>query len=173
MNSSTQFFFLVSSLSLQLRYQKCLVARPPSQKACSQAPPADSVSRRVSTSVKRGVLSLIDTLKQKRPVTELPQWSDTQARILTVTLCMLIPIRMSCTYLSSHVMEYEAKLEDENCLKIWNNNYQMSWCQENTPFTRTLSNTHLIQYLQASLFRHPYVGHAYICMGSHTSPAWL
>ncbi|XP_030643840.1 amyloid-beta A4 precursor protein-binding family B member 2 isoform X1 [Chanos chanos] len=56
-----------------LRYQKCLVARPPSQKACSAAPPADSVTRRVSTSVKRGVLSLIDTLKQKRPVNDLPQ----------------------------------------------------------------------------------------------------
>ncbi|XP_067106423.1 LOW QUALITY PROTEIN: amyloid beta precursor protein binding family B member 2 [Osmerus mordax] len=56
-----------------LRYQKCLVARPPSQKACGSAPQGDSVSRRVSTSVKRGVLSLIDTLKQKRPVTELPQ----------------------------------------------------------------------------------------------------
>ncbi|XP_077936227.1 amyloid beta precursor protein binding family B member 2 isoform X3 [Gasterosteus aculeatus] len=56
-----------------LRYQKCLVARPPSQKACGSLPPADSVSRRVSTSVKRGVLSLIDTLKQKRPVGELPQ----------------------------------------------------------------------------------------------------
>ncbi|XP_035855837.1 amyloid-beta A4 precursor protein-binding family B member 2 isoform X10 [Sander lucioperca] len=56
-----------------LRYQKCLVARPPSQKACGTSPPGDSVSRRVSTSVKRGVLSLIDTLKQKRPVTELPQ----------------------------------------------------------------------------------------------------
>ncbi|CAG5940228.1 unnamed protein product [Menidia menidia] len=56
-----------------LRYQKCLVARPPSQKASGSSPPGDSVSRRVSTSVKRGVLSLIDTLKQKRPVTELPQ----------------------------------------------------------------------------------------------------
>ncbi|KAI3353209.1 hypothetical protein L3Q82_019759 [Scortum barcoo] len=56
-----------------LRYQKCLVARPPSQKACGSSPPGESVSRRVSTSVKRGVLSLIDTLKQKRPVTELPQ----------------------------------------------------------------------------------------------------
>ncbi|XP_030207076.1 amyloid-beta A4 precursor protein-binding family B member 2 isoform X6 [Gadus morhua] len=56
-----------------LRYQKCLVARPPSQRACGSSPPGDSVSRRVSTSVKRGVLSLIDTLKQKRPVTELPQ----------------------------------------------------------------------------------------------------
>ncbi|KAM3624241.1 uncharacterized protein V6R79_021024 [Siganus canaliculatus] len=56
-----------------LRYQKCLVARPPSQKACGSSPPGDSVSRRVSTSVKRGVLSLIDTLKHKRPVTELPQ----------------------------------------------------------------------------------------------------
>ncbi|GLD66944.1 amyloid beta A4 precursor protein-binding family B member 2-like isoform X11 [Lates japonicus] len=54
-------------------YQKCLVARPPSQKACGSSPPGDSVSRRVSTSVKRDVLSLIDTLKQKRPVTELPQ----------------------------------------------------------------------------------------------------
>ncbi|XP_077575032.1 amyloid beta precursor protein binding family B member 2 isoform X1 [Stigmatopora nigra] len=56
-----------------LRYQKCLVARPLSQKASGSSPPGDSVSRRVSTSVKRGVLSLIDTLKQKRPVTELPQ----------------------------------------------------------------------------------------------------
>ncbi|XP_075901728.1 amyloid beta precursor protein binding family B member 2 isoform X2 [Nelusetta ayraudi] len=56
-----------------LRYQKCLVARPPSQKACGSSPPGDSVSRRVSTSVKRGVQSLIDTLKHKRPVNELPQ----------------------------------------------------------------------------------------------------
>ncbi|XP_061107658.1 amyloid beta precursor protein binding family B member 2-like isoform X3 [Conger conger] len=56
-----------------LRYQKCLVARPPSQKACSSTPPPDSVTRRVTTSVKRGVQSLIDTLKQKRPVGELPQ----------------------------------------------------------------------------------------------------
>ncbi|KAG7461673.1 hypothetical protein MATL_G00193610 [Megalops atlanticus] len=56
-----------------LRYQKCLVARPPSQKACSASRPPDSVTRRVTTSVKRGVLSLIDTLKQKRPVPELPQ----------------------------------------------------------------------------------------------------
>lgn len=63
----------VCVLFSQLRYQKCLVARPLSQKACGSSPPGDSVSRRVSTSVKRGVLSLIDTLKQKRPVTELPQ----------------------------------------------------------------------------------------------------
>ncbi|OWK06906.1 hypothetical protein Celaphus_00018702 [Cervus elaphus hippelaphus] len=50
-----------------LRYQKCLVARPPSQKVRPPPPPADSVTRRVTTNVKRGVLSLIDTLKQKRP----------------------------------------------------------------------------------------------------------
>ncbi|XP_062386611.1 amyloid beta precursor protein binding family B member 2 isoform X2 [Sardina pilchardus] len=57
-----------------LRYQKCLVARPPSQRPCGVAPPGgDSVSRRVSTSVKRGVLSLIDTLKHKRPLHEQPQ----------------------------------------------------------------------------------------------------
>ncbi|XP_055485125.1 amyloid beta precursor protein binding family B member 2 isoform X1 [Psammomys obesus] len=55
-----------------LRYQKCLVARPPSQKARPPPPPADSMTRRVTTNVKRGVLSLIDTLKQKRPVTETP-----------------------------------------------------------------------------------------------------
>ncbi|XP_037117824.1 amyloid-beta A4 precursor protein-binding family B member 2-like isoform X1 [Syngnathus acus] len=57
-----------------LRYQKCLVARPPSQRAgCSSSPAADSVSRRVSTSVKRSVQSLIDTLKAKKPPSELPQ----------------------------------------------------------------------------------------------------
>ncbi|XP_023558555.1 amyloid-beta A4 precursor protein-binding family B member 2 isoform X14 [Octodon degus] len=55
-----------------LRYQKCLVARPPSQKVRPPPPPADSVTRRVTTNVKRGVLSLIDTLKQKRPVSETP-----------------------------------------------------------------------------------------------------
>ncbi|XP_044154582.1 amyloid-beta A4 precursor protein-binding family B member 2 isoform X3 [Bufo gargarizans] len=55
-----------------LRYQKCLVARPPSQKPQPPPPPADSVTRRVTTSVKRGVLSLIDTLKQKRPVADMP-----------------------------------------------------------------------------------------------------
>ncbi|KAL0974086.1 hypothetical protein UPYG_G00215220 [Umbra pygmaea] len=56
-----------------LRYQKCLVARPPSQRAGSSSPPPDSVTRRVTTSVKRGVQSLIDTLKQKKSPSELPQ----------------------------------------------------------------------------------------------------
>ncbi|XP_036825812.1 amyloid-beta A4 precursor protein-binding family B member 2 isoform X3 [Oncorhynchus mykiss] len=56
-----------------LRYQKCLVARPPSQRASSSSPPPDSVTRRVTTSVKRGVQSLIDTLKTKKPSSELPQ----------------------------------------------------------------------------------------------------
>ncbi|XP_054845575.1 amyloid beta precursor protein binding family B member 2 isoform X6 [Eublepharis macularius] len=55
-----------------LRYQKCLVARPPAQKVRPPPPPADSVTRRVTSNVKRGVLSLIDTLKQKRPVTDMP-----------------------------------------------------------------------------------------------------
>ncbi|KAK9518052.1 hypothetical protein VZT92_023380 [Zoarces viviparus] len=57
-----------------LRYQKCLVARPPSQRAgSSSSPSADTVTRRVTTSVKRGVLSLIDTLKPKKQPSELPQ----------------------------------------------------------------------------------------------------
>ncbi|XP_078534393.1 amyloid beta precursor protein binding family B member 2 isoform X7 [Lissotriton helveticus] len=57
-----------------LRYQKCLVARPPLHKMQPPPPPPppDTVTRRVTTSVKRGVLSLIDTLKQKRPVPEMP-----------------------------------------------------------------------------------------------------
>ncbi|XP_076148322.1 amyloid beta precursor protein binding family B member 2 isoform X2 [Alosa pseudoharengus] len=56
-----------------LRYQKCLVARSPTQRAgCSSPPPPGSVTRRVTTSVKRGVQSLIDTLKQKKPSPELP-----------------------------------------------------------------------------------------------------
>ncbi|XP_033015512.1 amyloid-beta A4 precursor protein-binding family B member 2 isoform X7 [Lacerta agilis] len=55
-----------------LRYQKCLVARPPSQKVRPPPPPADSMTRRVTTNVKRGMLSLIDTLKQKRPITDTP-----------------------------------------------------------------------------------------------------
>ncbi|XP_055015517.1 amyloid beta precursor protein binding family B member 2-like [Boleophthalmus pectinirostris] len=57
-----------------LRYQKCLVARPPSQRAgSSSSPSSDSVTRRVTTSVKRGVQSLIDTLKPKKQPPELPQ----------------------------------------------------------------------------------------------------
>uniref|UniRef100_A0A667WRX2 Amyloid beta protein binding family B member 2 n=1 Tax=Myripristis murdjan TaxID=586833 RepID=A0A667WRX2_9TELE len=57
-----------------LRYQKCLVARPPSQRAgSSSSPSSDSVTRRVTTSVKRGVQSLIDTLKPKKQSSELPQ----------------------------------------------------------------------------------------------------
>ncbi|XP_045069846.1 amyloid-beta A4 precursor protein-binding family B member 2-like isoform X2 [Coregonus clupeaformis] len=69
-----------------LRYQKCLLAHPPSRRplpsyGCGSSPPGsgggnhgnggvegETVSQRVSTSVKRGVLSLIDTLKQKRPL---------------------------------------------------------------------------------------------------------
>lgn len=57
-----------------LRYQKCLVARPPSQRAgSSSSPSSDSVTRRVTTSVKRSVQSLIDTLKPKKQPSELPQ----------------------------------------------------------------------------------------------------
>ncbi|CAG06255.1 unnamed protein product, partial [Tetraodon nigroviridis] len=55
-----------------LRYQKCLVARPPSQRTGSSSPPSpDSVTRRVTSSVKRSVQSLIDTLKTKKQPSEL------------------------------------------------------------------------------------------------------
>ncbi|XP_052401323.1 amyloid beta precursor protein binding family B member 2-like isoform X1 [Carassius gibelio] len=49
-----------------LRYQKCL-GKPDSL----TPPPSDSVTRRVTSSVKRGVQSIIDTLK-KKPAPEVP-----------------------------------------------------------------------------------------------------
>ncbi|XP_061581214.1 amyloid beta precursor protein binding family B member 2 isoform X2 [Cololabis saira] len=61
------------SEAVQAACVKCLVARPPSQRAgSSSSPSADSVTRRVTTSVKRSVQSLIDTLKPKKQ-SELPQ----------------------------------------------------------------------------------------------------
>ncbi len=49
----------------QLRYQKCLDARPPSSgSSCLPGPPADSVARRVGSSVKKGVQSLLGSFKR-------------------------------------------------------------------------------------------------------------
>nr|XP_046175509.1 amyloid beta precursor protein binding family B member 1-like isoform X4 [Oncorhynchus gorbuscha] len=47
-----------------LRYQKCLDARPPSTSSCLPGPPADSVARRVGSSVKKGVQSLLGSFKR-------------------------------------------------------------------------------------------------------------
>lgn len=47
-----------------LRYQKCLDARPPSTTSCLPGPPADSVARRVGSSVKKGVQSLLGSFKR-------------------------------------------------------------------------------------------------------------
>lgn len=55
-----------------MRYQKCLARSPTQRSGCASPPPPGSVTRRVTTSVKRGVQSLIDTLKQKKPSPELP-----------------------------------------------------------------------------------------------------
>ncbi|XP_015197339.1 amyloid beta precursor protein binding family B member 1 isoform X1 [Lepisosteus oculatus] len=57
-----------------LRYQKCLDARPPSTSSsyCLPAPPADSVARRVGSSVKKGVQNLLGSLKQKRAGAQTP-----------------------------------------------------------------------------------------------------
>lgn len=49
-----------------LRYQKCLGKR-----SSSSPPPVDSITRRLTSSVKRGVQSIIDTLK-KKPAPEVP-----------------------------------------------------------------------------------------------------
>ncbi|NXR17112.1 APBB1 protein, partial [Cinclus mexicanus] len=49
-----------------LRYQKCLDARPQASSSCLPAPPADSVARRVGSSVRRGVQTLLGTLKPRR-----------------------------------------------------------------------------------------------------------
>ncbi|KAL0994175.1 hypothetical protein UPYG_G00118770 [Umbra pygmaea] len=47
-----------------LRYQKCLDARPPSTSSCLPGPPADSVARRMGSSVKKGVQSLLGSFKR-------------------------------------------------------------------------------------------------------------
>ncbi|XP_039538976.1 amyloid-beta A4 precursor protein-binding family B member 1-like [Pimephales promelas] len=47
-----------------LRYQKCLDARTPSSGSCLPGPPADSVARRVGSSVKKGVQSLLGSFKR-------------------------------------------------------------------------------------------------------------
>ncbi|KAG9468859.1 hypothetical protein GDO78_021811 [Eleutherodactylus coqui] len=54
-----------------LRYQKCLDARPQTV-SCLPTPPADSVARRVGSSVRRGVQSLLGTFKTKRPGGQTP-----------------------------------------------------------------------------------------------------
>ncbi|XP_019380545.1 PREDICTED: amyloid beta A4 precursor protein-binding family B member 1 isoform X1 [Gavialis gangeticus] len=55
-----------------LRYQKCLDARPQATTSCLPAPPADSVARRVGSTVRRGVQTLLGSLKAKRPGTQTP-----------------------------------------------------------------------------------------------------
>ncbi|XP_044521774.1 amyloid-beta A4 precursor protein-binding family B member 1 isoform X4 [Gracilinanus agilis] len=55
-----------------LRYQKCLDARPQASSSCLPAPPADSVARRVGCTVRKGVQSLLGTLKPKRLGTHTP-----------------------------------------------------------------------------------------------------
>ncbi|CAH2226230.1 amyloid beta (A4) precursor -binding, family B, member 1 (Fe65) L homeolog isoform X1 [Pelobates cultripes] len=54
-----------------LRYQKCLDARPQGS-SCLPTPPADSVARRVGSSVRRGVQSLLGSFKTKRPGGQTP-----------------------------------------------------------------------------------------------------
>ncbi|KAM4047893.1 amyloid beta precursor protein binding family B member 1 [Anomaloglossus baeobatrachus] len=54
-----------------LRYQKCLDARPQTI-SCLPTPPADSVARRVGSSVRRGVQSLFGSFKTKRPGGQTP-----------------------------------------------------------------------------------------------------
>ncbi|NXL80418.1 APBB1 protein, partial [Leptocoma aspasia] len=49
-----------------LRYQKCLDARPQASSSCLPAPPADSVARRVGSSVRRGVQTLLGGLQPRR-----------------------------------------------------------------------------------------------------------
>ncbi|KAM6140423.1 LOW QUALITY PROTEIN: amyloid beta precursor protein binding family B member 1 [Pterocles gutturalis] len=55
-----------------LRYQKCLDARPQPPASCLPAPPADSVARRVGSSVRRGVQTLLGTLKPRRLGAQTP-----------------------------------------------------------------------------------------------------
>ncbi|XP_069748412.1 amyloid beta precursor protein binding family B member 2 isoform X2 [Narcine bancroftii] len=55
-----------------LRYQKCLDARPPGLGNSPTVPCADSVARRVGSSVRKGVQSLLGSLKPKRSGSQTP-----------------------------------------------------------------------------------------------------
>ncbi|XP_025913648.1 amyloid-beta A4 precursor protein-binding family B member 1 isoform X1 [Apteryx rowi] len=55
-----------------LRYQKCLDARPQVSSSCLPAPPADSVARRVGSTVRKGVQTLLGSLKPKRLGAQTP-----------------------------------------------------------------------------------------------------
>nr|XP_028581308.1 amyloid-beta A4 precursor protein-binding family B member 1 isoform X1 [Podarcis muralis] len=55
-----------------LRYQKCLDARPQTTSSCLPAPPADSVARRVGSTVRKGVQTLLGSLKPKRQGAQTP-----------------------------------------------------------------------------------------------------
>ncbi|XP_063162144.1 amyloid beta precursor protein binding family B member 1 isoform X2 [Candoia aspera] len=56
-----------------LRYQKCLDARPQTtSSSCLPAPPADSVARRVGSTVRKGLQALLGTLQPKRQGAQTP-----------------------------------------------------------------------------------------------------
>ncbi|XP_062910866.1 amyloid beta precursor protein binding family B member 1 isoform X2 [Mobula hypostoma] len=55
-----------------LRYQKCLDARPPGPGSPPTVPCADSVARRVGSSVRKGVQSLLGSLRPKRSGSQTP-----------------------------------------------------------------------------------------------------
>ncbi|KAG8137199.1 hypothetical protein E2320_005722 [Naja naja] len=56
-----------------LRYQKCLDARPQStSSSCLPAPPADSVARRVGSTVRKGIQALLGTLQPKHQGSQTP-----------------------------------------------------------------------------------------------------
>ncbi|XP_039204123.1 amyloid-beta A4 precursor protein-binding family B member 1 [Crotalus tigris] len=56
-----------------LRYQKCLDARPQStSSSCLPASPADSVARRVGSTVRKGIQALLGTLQPKRQGSQTP-----------------------------------------------------------------------------------------------------
>ncbi|XP_070605447.1 amyloid beta precursor protein binding family B member 1 [Erythrolamprus reginae] len=56
-----------------LRYQKCLDARPQSTgSSCLPAPPADSVARRVGSTVRKGIQALLGTLQPRHQGAQTP-----------------------------------------------------------------------------------------------------
>lgn len=86
----------------QLRYQKCLDARPPSSISCLPGPPADSVARRVGSSVKKGVQSLLGTFKRSGAQTPWENESSPQRLSISTSLFTTVcPPPVSCRSQSS------------------------------------------------------------------------
>lgn len=121
-------FYTSLCVWFQLRYQKCLDARPPSSISCLPGPPADSVARRVGSSVKKGVQSLLGTFKRSGAQTpwenrSTSQWLSFPTSLLTLVCLPPVSCRshlsMKHTFYFSWSLLMSTGFLSVLCLKLY------------------------------------------------------